>query len=347
MKKKWYLIGQGAVLILWCICFYNGKIMMEQYNTVSARFFECNVEQQTLERIIRDSREQDKDEEVLPLLAAYKRASFTSIGLPDAKNSILAAGTEVFGDMSLVMPFHFIDGNVTGSGDYKGCILSQKAAYQLFGSGNAVGLEVVYQDKSYIVRGVFESKEAMIFVRNQEKSAVYDCVELRFRNMENAGYCGDEFLQKNGITGTRVIIDSELLENILKIFYLLTPCLIIAFISADTVTLTGRFSSRASRGAVGAAAMILFVIILISLFQFDLQLSESLIPTKWSDFDFYVNTGKNIAEGFKNLNQMTPQIKERQMQQQALTCIFTGLSSLGILVLCRKMRDYTKSPIKM
>lgn len=80
------------------------------------------------------------------------------------------------GDPTLVYGTPCQQGSQPGPLDQMGCSISSALAHQLYGSQNAVGLELQAQKKRYVVRGVFEDTQALALL--PDRDAAFTAVEL-------------------------------------------------------------------------------------------------------------------------------------------------------------------------
>ena len=80
------------------------------------------------------------------------------------------------GDPTLVYGAPCQQGGQPGPLDQTGCSISSVLAHQLYGSQNAVGVELRTQKKRYVVRGVFEDTQALALLPDGDAS--FTAVEL-------------------------------------------------------------------------------------------------------------------------------------------------------------------------
>lgn len=65
---------------------------------------------------------------------------------------------EIYGDSTLLFPF----GYPLEPGDDKGCLLGEECAWELFGGTEVVGEEIVYQGRTYEIRGILPERNILV-----------------------------------------------------------------------------------------------------------------------------------------------------------------------------------------
>jgi len=75
------------------------------------------------------------------------------------------------------------------------------------------------------------------------------------------------------------------------------------------------------------------------LLEFQFYIPERLIPTKWSDFSFWVERYKEFQEQIKQMAYLTPTIKDSIFISYSKKCIYyTLISLIGIWVFATHIR---------
>lgn len=188
------------------------------------------------------------------------------------------------GDTRLVLPMM----QTLDEGDIDGCLIDRATAEKLFGNANAVGNTVKMAGVEYTVRGVFdEPNRTMITQLARESAQVLENITVS--GSENT----DTFLMRHGLSAA-VTVKSSTYLALGRIFYLL-PYLALIMVAMMLLTLLqSSWRSYPLRYylvtlgilAVGTGGLLLLFSII----------PQTLIPTQWSDFEFWETAGKDFLQ---------------------------------------------------
>ena len=177
--------------------------------------------------------------------------------------------------------------------DLEGCLIDNDTSYKLFGSSNCVGREIVYNDRTLIVRGILKGSKANIMIQATEDSSqvldglTIDGTGLTLNKIE-------DFKVKFGIN--EMAINGDVYYMIAKFIALIFP--IIALVLILIKVITSLFKSRNKPVLVSLYVLMAIASIFIFLKVANIKISIPLdmIPNKWSDFDFWSKMGKEYKE---------------------------------------------------
>lgn len=209
--------------------------------------------------------------------------------------SVTADVARVYGDVYEALPFALTDGVYMTPGDTAGCLVSAGAAYALFGTVNVAGLPVSYEEKEYIVRGVFNTEDPILAISAGEEEM------LPFLEVHNKGTASMETVKSNLRSGLALpeeycYVDSNFNRALLRLalsipFWALYFAIFIHY-------------RRQYRGRRFAWIGYLFLAAaLAALFAMSFRFGPDFIPAKWSDFDFW---GDKFRELWENLLRTSP-----------------------------------------
>ena len=105
----------------------------------------------------------------------------TDIYLESERKSLSVNCMAVGGDFFIFHPVKMVEGTYFSSSDlmHDGIILDKLTAWQLFGSSDVVGQQVLYGDKVLFVKGVYESSDDKIYkFANGEEAMIFVPFEL-------------------------------------------------------------------------------------------------------------------------------------------------------------------------
>ena len=158
--------------------------------------------------------------------------------------------------------------------DTRGCYLDAQTAQELFGSTEVVGSEIVCEGRTFTIRGILQGEKALAVIRPRQTE---DTNRVTLGNV--TGLEAESFQMRYGIEGSAA--NPFFLRGILQMLLFLFP-----------VGLALRFPKKN-----GLRWLLLFC--LACLFVHQVQIPETMIPDKWSNFQFWTEwwkaAGENIA----------------------------------------------------
>lgn len=251
---------------------------------------------------------------------------------PDLDKTLNCQLIYIYGSSSLIC-------NASGellADDPTGCILSSGAAWELFGETNIIGGTIVYNNKTYYVRGVYENESpgiilpaGTVFEKKMEESspsgedvqydyipapgnqdtneASFDKIIVKPQNTEESGNIRSEYIQafenRWGLGSDKT--DCLIYQRLSSFFMMLIPALIFIYVMFKGVSFTyhNRFKPFWIVGGIlGIAVMFLAF---FAICQTTPSIPSDMIPNRWSDFDFWgdmINTFKNSIQHILFLN---------------------------------------------
>ena len=249
----------------------------------------------------------------------------------DGRRSTSAAVLELFGDGGEVWPAAFRYGNYPARGDETGCAVDEATADALWGSARVVGQAVLWKGKTYYVRGVMKGSGGLLLVQGGEDAEPWPNLLLRFRDGD-AGTQAEHFLSQNQIPGGQML-DLSLLHQGLTA---------LAALPGAALTL-GILLRLFQRGRALTAAPLLLVCYLppallgagavLWCAGAPWSVPERFIPTRWSDFEFWVRLFSGGMEKLRGY--LTLAAVQRDLRYGALAagCALLSLTALALAVL--------------
>jgi len=172
--------------------------------------------------------------------------------------------------------------------DTDGCLIDQATAKQLFRNNNAVGNTVKMGGKEYIVRGVIDGP-ARTMITQLARESGHILSNITVSGTDNT----ETFLMRHGLSAA-ITVKTNQYVSLARILYML-PALAVILVSMMLLGLLRRhwkaYQVRhllLSVGmlSVGTASLLL-------LFTF---IPETLIPSQWSDFEFWETAGRDFIQ---------------------------------------------------
>jgi hypothetical protein len=294
--------GKYILLFLLLVCFGH---ILSSGTTISGYgtpvIYYLNESSYTLEQV-KEMKENDEElENYLPFTAcgSLKEQTFSN---PDLGKSLTSDTVYIYGSSSLICQ---ADGELLDD-DLSGCILSSDAAWQLFGETSVIGGEVVYQNKTYYVRGVYENDESVvilpaqsIFAQNASDSAddetsddssdaAFDKIIIK-PELEDAKR--SEYIQAfENRWSLYTKTDCLIYQRLTVFFMMLIPAIIFLYVMFRGLhfIIDNRYKPFWIIGGIFGMAIMFVGFFVVC--QVSPSIPADLIPNTWSDFDFWSDT---------------------------------------------------------
>jgi hypothetical protein len=302
MKHK-KLIWKYMILILgisiWIVAIINQAYLSDYHGAVSLRYKEPILTGQEIANITTGMI--SKEDHNIPEVTLWQRDEDIMITNEVRNTSVSIGLITVAGDMTKVYPDSMLYGGYLSNGDYLGCVIDRNTAYKLFNSENAVGLTISLDNKEYTVSGIMQGIGSNTMIVQEEKQVVskkegikYSCMELVFSDTENAKLLAENFIHTYGLGTPTAYIDGYMYQ---KISYLIihiplwfSAIVLIIYFVHKVYTLKASQVLFVS----GWFGIILLSAILIRITNVHFYYPSSMLPTRWSDFDFWGNQWKML-----------------------------------------------------
>ncbi len=319
------LFGAGLLgmitVVCWAYALLTANDLVRQYAGISVRLFETTVPRQTLEKVL----EQTNGGE-LACTAAWTRSDGNQMAGSELGGKTALRVVCVYGDMRQVAPMKLLRGAIPVEGDTEGCLLDATSACALFHSIDAVGAQVTLGELHYIVRGIAETYEPVLMIRNEQAS--FENLEFAVQNPDGAKQSVETFLYRCGGSVEYTVVQSGMIARIIRGVAWL-PLWIAGICSAAALVKRGwGMRTRLAKSVqywIAAAAIAALVCYGLTKTA---SWPQSFLPTKWSDFAFWgelLNTCKLEAKTYALMTQ-TP--KEIELFSAARRCIVALLVSI-------------------
>lgn len=264
--------------LLWAGAVWTGMLFLSKSSSVGIRFLENGPEKSRVEEAF-DGKKQPFS------LAAWAHKRDLLVEVPLSGGSTTMDGIFIYGDSREAVFDELKSGVWKGAFDEGGCMLSEGAAYRLFGSSNVVGMKVVCRGREWIIRGIVNKKSPWIMLPADENDLL-PFMELNYHEAENPVALAEEFLGLNGLAGEYLLFDWPLLKAAVRVLFFLPVWVLgIAFFCRWKVKNKWIFAAAAV--TIGALLTLRF--------------PQDWIPTRWSDFSFWARKFEYLGDMMKNL----------------------------------------------
>jgi hypothetical protein len=197
------LLGLLAIAC-WAYALLTAGGLARQYLGVSVRLSETSVTQKALEKALERT-----DESELSCTAAWTRSAGKQTAASHLGGETSLRVVCVSGDMRQIEPMKLLSGAFPTQDDADGCLLDAASAWALFHSTDALGATVTLGDREYVVRGIAETYESVLMIRDDRAS--YENLEFAAQNPDGAKQSVETFLYRCGGADHSVIVQSGLI----------------------------------------------------------------------------------------------------------------------------------------
>ena len=297
MKKTKYVshaiacILAAAALFLWCAGVFTARRAGDSLHAVSARWASGGVSPAQLEARLDIFREDGS--QGLPVLTLWAQHASQSISI-DEDTSAKMAVLELYGPAENLRADRYLSGGPPAKGSAKTCSLSEGAAFALWGGTNAVGQSLVWNGQDYAVQGVFAGEDALVVVQALPES------KTEFADMqiyiENGGrQAVEEFLATTNF-GSPQLLDMPVLGWALELLAFLPALLIGLWLLARLLLHGLRLRGKPKELLYYIPAALAAAIIDLFLLSRMRPVPAALIPSRWSDFDYWETLAQNLSD---------------------------------------------------
>lgn len=204
--------------------------------------------------------------------------------------------------------------------DTEGCLLSADTAWKLFGSTRAVGEKIQYGERTLTIRGILRQMKGTLFVQAEKGGeAILNTVTLKAGGQ--SGSLEDparSFMMRYGIQGKKVPVKYYNSWSVFLVFTL--PLFMLLRVLAKYWKSIDRGGKRAE-AVWGIVLMAGMGILFLYAFGFSFTLPKDLIPTRWSDFQFWNSLGEHKGEELLLLLRMRKRKPELMIAQPFFNCV--------------------------
>ena len=280
-----------------------------------------------LGRALRYAREDGAGE--VPDLTLWRERAGETVRAGERSSS--AKVLELCGSGADVWPAAFLEGYYPIPGDTGGCAVDRALAEALWGTGRAVGNELRLGDRVLTVRGVFEGTEGLALFQGEPASAEpYPNLLLRFSGGD-AKAQAESFLTRNQ-WGGGTMLDLPILAWGLE-----------ALAGLPAFCLGAGILLRLLRRGLGMTAAPLLLAGYtfpalagagVTLWAMGLSgVPGQLIPTRWSDFDFWARLVSGRVGELTNYLSLAPGARDLRYWPLVLGCGVLALAACALTVL--------------
>lgn len=294
--------------------FQDSAMFKERYQAVSIRMNKNGVTVQELESALKGETVRGTSD--IPDIAAWNWCDKAEIEADKLSRSVTVTPVLVYGNMSLVSPMTVNRGNFVYSEDKQGCVIDSKTAYRLFGTVKAEGNTITYQKSCYYIRGVVQSKYPMFLIQAADAAVEYKNLELLYRNRERGEEFAQDFMYQNGLGIDFHTIDGYFYSRMIRTILSLPLWLFFLAVAVTMIKIYLQHKTHGIKpgylvyGLIGLLVLTGYGIMMTGFAGSPIYFPEKLVPSKWSDFDYWSKQYANIKEQLLQMRLLAPNPKD-------------------------------------
>lgn len=223
--------------------------------------------------------------------------------------------------------------------DMQGCCIDEQTAVALFGSRDVIGNQLNFDNKTYVVRGILRNYGGLIVIRPSFQELT-DRITIKTVEDTASTIQSREFMAQYGINGS--VLNHVMLKEVVQIFPLLLPlCIGIWLLWSIRSSLKRDIHCRSERYVYYGFLILTLIVLAVTLVKY-IQIPKDMIPTRWSDFQFWSNWFDNFREQVSVYIRYPKSIIEMEYLWVFMRCAVLGMLPvvlfMGIGLAVRKPR---------
>ena len=331
MRSLWsrYLLKAfilAAALFCWVHALILSGDMLRSAGCVSFRYGTGGISGAAVERML--------EEESVPF-AAWLQESGRSVSEPEFSRDSTVQILEIAGDAELVLPAEeLIYGFLPVRGSMDTCAIDAATAYALWGGMDVTGETLLYNDREYIISGVFSRPQNTMLMQSRLKTdTVFPYLELSVSDRNTARRQSDEFRARYSLPEPDILTDHLETAAMLRQLALL-PALLATVLLLWKVLRRCFGKPVSSIGRAGfAAAMAAGILMASWAIGFSPVIPTAAILGRWSDFSFWSGVVEDIAEQMRLSRAFAwPAPDLLRLQIQHLLFLYSGVALTGFVI---------------
>lgn len=305
----------------------RAEAVKQQYASVSVRFQQDGVTEDRIKTAL--DKEKKRGTPWIPEVTAWSKPCEVRVKNNGLNRSAVMKVQLVSGEMSLTAPMALLYGNYAYREDKRGCVIDSRSAFLLYGTENAVGNSLSWEGREYFVRGVVRTTDSLLLIQGKESLEEYSNLEVAYRNMEQGEELTKAFLLNNHFPSDYAMVDGYFYGGMIKSVLALPSWLFLAGAGIWSMKALWKKKRGLTRGAfllcaaVCAISIIGYGSVLYQLAGAPVFISDKLLPTRFSDFEFWGEQYRLMKEQWRQVRFATPNLKdillERRLVETPLT----------------------------
>ena len=311
--------------LLWCAlaallaaCIIN-QSAVRQYSVISLRF-SAPISGQAAYAARQYSISRSEESPFWPTFWKEYSASFESAFVTASASCIAYSG-----DAQLVWPAAYIKGAAPGVTDSAGCAVSETLARRLWGSADVIGMTILADGESRVVRGVFQGGDELALISHHAEDRTQSWSAACLTGGPDGAVRDDVMNYANAAGLGRP--DSILMGGTSPVSGVMTmlPLLILAVYGLSLIISLVKKHFPLARKPLFFIVLIAFAVALPLILG---ALPAWSVPTRWSDFSFWASLIERASGGMREFLQAAPMLRDVELRMLMLKQ--TGIAFLSV-----------------
>lgn len=328
---RWTAVLGALALCAWVLAAFAAQRAGSFSGVVSARWTGegAGVSPTQLQQAERWAEEDGREDS--PSVTLWREHSGQTIA-GDGGSTALAGVLEGYGEGADLYPALFRSGGYPSRGDAAGCAVDEALASALWGSTDVLGSALDWEGKTYYVRGVFRGTAGLLLTQAADDDETAFCRMLLRTPGGSTAEAARNFLDQNGWGGAQVL-DLPLLSWLLTALAALPGLLLAA-------ALLGRLLGRMWKLRYSPLLLIQIILpvfafgaVILWGMGFPWEIPGSIIPTRWSDFDFWSRLWGQLAGGIQGVFTSALTRRDLALWPSFLACVLLTAGACGLTLM--------------
>ena len=308
MKQK-AKIGILCILVITCL----GALFVQWCNmSVYGRRIGVYTKQEFSVGQVMDYKEKNPDMD--QKITAWNRKTEKNIQNAKRTQTEQTEFYSIYGAMNIVFPCRMLYGNYPYETDTKGCLISSGLAQKLYGAVNIIGQTIVCKNRKWSVRGVIKEEKSFLAVTTGKREATMTYLEVVGEKKTPTHFI-QQITAQIGITDISYQFDGSLVYAAARLLF-----------GLPFFFLLWQFRANTNRKKI-----IWWALFFVWLMCF-IRIPDSLIPSKWSDFDFWSRRAQEMRQGWEQWRCSPSVYWEAQVIQKMIQMLVSAGLVCGLVL---------------
>lgn len=176
------------------------------------------------------------------------------------------------------------EGPILFEDDIKGCLIDEETAYKLFGSYDVIGNTIIYGNREFIIRGIHRTMEDTIIMQAEidSKDKIQGLlIDISNDGIEKVKHISERYGMKE------YGVNSAVYYNLGKMCTSLLPLIILLIIICSALKKGIEIKDRPVLFIFSIIMIVVWITIFFSITKYKISIPVDILPSKWSDFDYW------------------------------------------------------------
>ena len=325
---------------LWLGAAVPANALLALPDTTCLRYFTHTFSLQQLQEM---EKSEGEGEQPLPFSA------FTQLDSQPVKSVLYGRSAQAdillfYGDLRQIIQAGMPETGFVSSADAGGCALDRETAFALWGSDRVIGEKLIFEEKEYTVRAIFDAPGGTVAIPiSSEMGHTLSAISLGAADGQGAQLLAERFYERHGLPAPDVLSTGGWHRTLARFFCLLPALPLIYILLAGMVREIWGMRETPVLCALWSLLTLAVVIALLLISGVRLSFPQSLVPTRWSDFEFWSRLLRGFAANLRSTLLAPVLAPDRAVGAVLIRLLLCSLGALmdmcALLALCRRRRE--------